>query len=66
MDKSGQRFQKMHIDASESDIPLLFSSDTAGLISVNVTVDGKITANTSVQVINTARVILSRPYIPQV
>jgi len=56
----------MHIDASESDIPLLFSSDTIGSISVNVTVDGKITANTNVEVINTAQVILSRPYTPQV
>lgn len=62
----GEKKTSMHIDAIESEIPLLVGSDISGNILLTAKIDDTITTDLTLSTFESARVIISRTGTPQV
>lgn len=66
VDATGEKKTTMHIDAMEPQIPVYVTADNAGEATVTISTDGWISTSTTLRIIDTAKLILSRPIEPQV
>ena len=64
--EGGEKKTSMHIDAIESEIPLLVGSDITGEIVLTAKIDDTITTDLTLTTFESARVIISRTGTPQV
>jgi hypothetical protein len=64
IDTTEQKLTKMHIDATEPTIPLLFGADESGEMQVKITSDWSVRAEGKLSVLSSARLILSRVNTP--
>ena len=66
IDANGERKTSMNMDIMESQIPVILSSDRAGILHIIATVDETIRNTTDLTIYDTARIVLMRDRDPRV